>query len=111
MRSDGCSILTSLRHSRADCTIAQKNESDRFHRRGCSWGTTAYMLQEVIEKQGGYSWLDSPPCTLPAKPHRPPYGSDGDYWSKPNTEQVFDVVYHILHEAESAHYPSLYPAE
>ena len=68
-------------------------------------GTTAYMLQEVIEKQGGYSWLDSPPRTLPGKEHRPAYGSDGDYWSKPNVEQVFESVYEMMHEVDPASYP------
>jgi len=71
-------------------------------------GTTAYMLQEVIEKQGGYFWLDSPPRTLPGKPHRPAYGSDGDYWSKPNVEQVFEAVYDLLHEVDPASYPLFY---
>ena len=55
-------------------------------------GTSAYMMQEVIEKQGGYFHLDSPAKTLSGKAHRPAYGSDGDYWSKPNAETVFDVV-------------------
>jgi pyruvate/2-oxoglutarate/acetoin dehydrogenase E1 component/TPP-dependent pyruvate/acetoin dehydrogenase alpha subunit len=71
-------------------------------------GTTAYMLQEVIEKQGGYYWLDSPPRTLPGKPHRPAYGSDGDYWSKPNVEEVFEAVYEIMHEADPTRYPNLF---
>ena len=71
-------------------------------------GATAYMLQEVIEKQGGYAWLDSPPRTLSAKPHRPAYGSDGDYWSKPNVEQVFETVYEIMHEVDPARYPMFY---
>jgi pyruvate/2-oxoglutarate/acetoin dehydrogenase E1 component len=70
-------------------------------------GTTAYMLQEVIERQGGYSWLDSPPRTLPGKPHRPAYGSDGDYWSKPNAEQVFEVAYEIMGEVDPASYPPI----
>jgi pyruvate/2-oxoglutarate/acetoin dehydrogenase E1 component/TPP-dependent pyruvate/acetoin dehydrogenase alpha subunit len=68
-------------------------------------GTTAYMLQEVIEKQGGYYWLDSPPRTLPGKEHRPAYGSDGDYWSKPNVEQVFESAYEMMHEVDPASYP------
>jgi pyruvate/2-oxoglutarate/acetoin dehydrogenase E1 component len=68
-------------------------------------GGTAYMLQEVIEKQGGYFWLDSPPRTLAGKAHRPAYGSDGDYWSKPNVEQVFEVVYDMMHEVDPASYP------
>lgn len=71
-------------------------------------GTTAYMLQEVIERQGGYFWLDSPPRTLPGKPHRPAYGSDGDYFSKPNTESIFEAVYEILHEVDPTSFPELY---
>ncbi len=68
-------------------------------------GMTAYMLQQVIENQGGYYWLDSPPQTLPGKEHRPAYGSDGDYWSKPNAEQVFEAAYKIMNEVEPARYP------
>lgn len=68
-------------------------------------GTTAFMLQEVIENQGGYYWLDSPPQTLSGKPHRPAYGSDGDYWSKPNVEQIFDKVYEIFHEIDPTSFP------
>ncbi len=71
-------------------------------------GTTAYMLQEVIEKQAGYAWLDSPPRTLPGANHRPPYGSDGDYWSKPNVETVFRAVYELMHEVSPADYPLFY---
>ena len=71
-------------------------------------GTTAYLLQEVIEKQGGYYWLDSEPRTLPGKPHRPAYGSDGDYWSKPNVEQVFETVYDLMHEVDPQSYPIFY---
>jgi len=70
-------------------------------------GTSAYMMQEVLEKQGGYAWLDSPPRTLPGKPHRPAYGSDGDYWSKPNPETVFDAVYDMMHEADPAAFPKI----
>ena len=70
-------------------------------------GTTAYMLQEVLEKQGGYYWLDSSPRTLSGKAHRPAYGSDGDYWSKPNIESVFDAVYEMMHEANPADYPAI----
>lgn len=68
-------------------------------------GTTAYMMQEVIEKQGGYFRLDSPAKTLSAKAHRPAYGSDGDYWSKPNAETVFDAIYEIMHEVDPSAYP------
>jgi pyruvate/2-oxoglutarate/acetoin dehydrogenase E1 component len=68
-------------------------------------GTTAYMMQEVIERQGGYFHLDSPAKTLPAKEHRPAYGSDGDYWSKPNEDTIFDAVYAMMNEVD----PELYP--
>ena len=68
-------------------------------------GATAYMMQEVIEKQGGYFHLDSPARTLSAKAHRPSYGSDGDYWSKPNAETVFDVVYEMMNEVDPSAYP------
>jgi pyruvate/2-oxoglutarate/acetoin dehydrogenase E1 component/TPP-dependent pyruvate/acetoin dehydrogenase alpha subunit len=71
-------------------------------------GTTAYMLEEVIEKQGGYHWLDSIPRTIPGKPHRPAYGSDGDYWSKPNVEQIVEVAYELMHESDPAKYPLFY---
>jgi pyruvate/2-oxoglutarate/acetoin dehydrogenase E1 component len=70
-------------------------------------GATAYMMQEVIEKQGGYYYLDSEPRTLSAKAHRPAYGSDGDYWSKPNTETVFDTVYELMHEVDPIRYPQI----
>jgi len=68
-------------------------------------GTTAYMLQDVIERQGGYYWLDSPPRTLPGKSHRPAYGSDGDYWSKPNEDQVFEEIYKMMSESDPQRYP------
>ncbi len=71
-------------------------------------GTSAYMLQEVIEKQGGYYHLDSPAKTLSGKAHRPAYGSDGDYWSKPNAESVFDAVYEMMNEVDPEAYPKIY---
>jgi 2-oxoisovalerate dehydrogenase E1 component len=71
-------------------------------------GTTAYMLQEVIEKQAGYYWLDSPPRTLPGSVHRPAYGSDGDYWSKPNVETIFDAIYDLMHEVSPNDFPKIY---
>jgi pyruvate/2-oxoglutarate/acetoin dehydrogenase E1 component len=71
-------------------------------------GITAYMMQEVIENQGGFYHLDSEPRTLSAQAHRPAYGSDGDYWSKPNVEQIFELVYEMMNEAEPAEYPIFY---
>ena len=71
-------------------------------------GASAYMMQEVIEKQGGYHWLDSEPRTLSAKAHRPAYGSDGNYWSKPNAEEIFETVYDLMHETDPGSYPMFY---
>lgn len=70
-------------------------------------GASAYMLQEVIEKQGGYFHLDSPARTLSGKAHRPAYGSDGDYWSKPNAETIFDTVYEMMNEVDPSAYPKI----
>lgn len=71
-------------------------------------GTTAYMLQEVLEKQGGYTWLDSEPRTVSGKEHRPAYGSDGDYWSKPNVEQVIETTYRLMNESDPARFPMFF---
>jgi pyruvate/2-oxoglutarate/acetoin dehydrogenase E1 component/TPP-dependent pyruvate/acetoin dehydrogenase alpha subunit len=71
-------------------------------------GATAYMMQKVLEEQGGYYYLDSQPRTLTAKEHRPAYGSDGDYFSKPSVEDIFDAVYSIMHEVNPTQYPSIY---
>lgn len=71
-------------------------------------GATAYMMREVLDKQNGYYLLDSPPRCLSAAEHRSAYGSDGDYWSKPNAESIFDAAYGILREAAPAKFPSLY---
>ncbi|KAB5491804.1 MULTISPECIES: alpha-ketoacid dehydrogenase subunit alpha/beta [Flagellimonas] len=70
-------------------------------------GCSAYLLQEILEKQGGYQYLDSAPQTLTAKAHRPAYASDGDYFSKPNAEDIFEKVYDIMHEADPESYPQL----
>ncbi|TRZ45209.1 alpha-ketoacid dehydrogenase subunit alpha/beta [Robertkochia solimangrovi] len=70
-------------------------------------GASAYLLQEILENQGGYRYLDSAPQTLTAKPHRPAYASDGDYFSKPNAEDIFEKVYAIMHEANPSKYPRL----
>ena len=71
-------------------------------------GASAYMMQQVVEAQNGYAYLDSKPITISAQPHRPAYGSDGDYFSKPNRETVFDSVYQLMHEADPMKFPPLY---
>ena len=71
-------------------------------------GASAYLLQEIIENQDGYQYLDSKPATLSAKAHRPAYGSDGDYFSKPSAEDIFEKVYEMMHEAYPTKFKSLY---
>jgi 2-oxoisovalerate dehydrogenase E1 component len=71
-------------------------------------GATAYMMQKVIEEQDGYHWLDCPARTLTAKAHRPAYGSDGDYFSKPNREQIFRSIYEIMNEANPNRFPKFW---
>ncbi|MEJ8755728.1 thiamine pyrophosphate-dependent enzyme [Pontibacter sp. H259] len=71
-------------------------------------GASAFMMQQVVDEQGAWRWLDSKPQCLAAQAHRPPYGSDGDYFSKPNTEDVFEAVYDIMHEADPEKYPTIY---
>jgi pyruvate/2-oxoglutarate/acetoin dehydrogenase E1 component len=71
-------------------------------------GATAFMMQQVIEKQQGFRYLDATPKTLSAKEHRPAYGSDGDYFSKPSTEDIFDTVYAMMNEYDPKAYPAIY---
>ncbi len=70
-------------------------------------GATAYMMQQVLEIQGGYRYLDAEPVTITAAAHRPPYGTDGDYFSKPNAEDVFEAIYRLIREAEPHRLPAL----
>ena len=71
-------------------------------------GATAFMMQQVLEVQKGYQYLDSVPLTITGKEHRPAYGSDGDYFSKPNPEEIFDKVYEMMREANPEKFPSVY---
>ncbi|MCL4142392.1 UNVERIFIED_CONTAM: hypothetical protein GTU68_026029 [Idotea baltica] len=71
-------------------------------------GASAYILQEVLENQNGYMHLDSKPVTLSAKAHRPAYGTDGDYFSKPSTEDIFEKIYAVMHESNPEKFKSLY---
>ena len=70
-------------------------------------GASAYILNEVLNTQNGYQYLDSQPKTLTAKPHRPAYGTDGDYFSKPSVEDVFEAVYNVMHELSPIDFPKL----
>jgi pyruvate/2-oxoglutarate/acetoin dehydrogenase E1 component len=71
-------------------------------------GATSFMMQQVLEVQGAYQYLDSKPLTITAAEHRPAYGSDGDYFSKPNPEDVVDKVYALMQEVEPGRFPALY---
>ncbi len=71
-------------------------------------GATAFMMHKVVEEQGAYQFIDSKPLTITAKEHRPAYGSDGDYFSKPNAEGIFDSIYKLMSEVEPDQFPSLY---
>lgn len=70
-------------------------------------GATGYMLQQIVEKQNAFRYLDQAPLTISAKDHRPAYGSDGDYFSKPSVEDIFEKIYASMNEANPAKYPAL----
>ena len=71
-------------------------------------GASAYILQQIMEVQKGYYLLDSQPQTLSAKAHRPPYGTDGDYFSKPSVDDVVETVYQMMHEHNAAKFPAIF---
>jgi 2-oxoisovalerate dehydrogenase E1 component len=71
-------------------------------------GATAYMMQKVLEEQKAYYYLDAQPTTVTAREHRPAYSSDGDYFSNPNAEDVFETIYQIMHESDPRKYPKIY---
>ncbi len=71
-------------------------------------GTTAFMMRQVIECQNGFKWLDSTPATLTAQEHRPAYGTDGNFWSKPEAEHIIEAIYSIMNETNPQKYPSIF---
>ncbi|RZJ73450.1 MAG: transketolase [Flavobacterium sp.] len=71
-------------------------------------GASAYILQQIVEVQKGYYLLDSQPQTLSAKAHRPPYGTDGDYFSKPSVDDVVEVIYQMMHEHNASKFPAIF---
>ena len=71
-------------------------------------GASAYIMQHILQEQGGYQYLDSKPVALSAKAHRPAYASDGDYFSKPNAEDIFEAAYEIMRECEPEKFPGIY---
>jgi pyruvate/2-oxoglutarate/acetoin dehydrogenase E1 component len=70
-------------------------------------GASAYIIQTIVDDQDGYQYLDSKPQALAAKPHRPAYGTDGDYFSKPSAEDIFEKVYEMMHESNPTDFPKL----
>ena len=83
----------------------QKTNKVVFFDEDVPGGATAYMMQQVIENQKAFEFLETPPVTLTAKEHRPAYGSDGDYFSKPNAEDVFNTVYELMHAVNPQAFP------
>lgn len=71
-------------------------------------GASAYILQKVLEDQNGYFTLDGKPRTLSAKAHRPPFGSDGDYFSKPSVDDIIETIYEMMHETHPDQFPAMY---
>ncbi|MBK8845523.1 MAG: transketolase [Bacteroidetes bacterium] len=71
-------------------------------------GATGYMLQKIVDEKNGYQYLDSKPITISSKDHRPAYGSDGDYFSKSNAEQITEAVYNMMHEYDPARFGKMY---
>jgi pyruvate/2-oxoglutarate/acetoin dehydrogenase E1 component/TPP-dependent pyruvate/acetoin dehydrogenase alpha subunit len=71
-------------------------------------GATAYMMQKVLEEQKGFYYLDAEPVTITAQAHRAAYGTDGDYFSNPNAEDVFDAIYNMMHDVDKVKYPKIF---
>ena len=71
-------------------------------------GATSFMMQKVLEEQGAYQYLDTRPVTITGKEHRPAYGSDGDYFTKPNPEEIVDNIYELMRETDPGKYPAIY---
>ncbi len=71
-------------------------------------GASAWLMQQIVERMGGFWWLDAPPVTVTGREHRPAYGSDGDYFSKPSRDEIFRAVYDLMRESSSRRLPSLF---
>jgi len=93
-------VQTLLPFDRAHTILKSLKKTNRiiFIDEDVPGGAAAYMFNKVMEEQGGYRWLDVSPRTLTGKDHRPAYGSDGDYFSKPNAEEIIDVIRGMMQE-------------
>ena len=103
-------VRTLLPFDRSGTILESLKKTNRivFMDEDCPGGGTAYMMREALEVQGGFQWLDAAPRTLSAPAHRPAYGSDGDYFSKPNREQVVAVVYDLMREQDPERFPAFH---
>jgi pyruvate/2-oxoglutarate/acetoin dehydrogenase E1 component len=103
-------VQTLIPFDRAGVIIESLRKTNRiiFADEDVSAGATAYMMAKVLDENDGYFLLDSKPICVSAKDHRPPYASDGDYFTKPNVETIVEAAYALMHEANPALYPSLY---
>jgi len=103
-------VQTLIPFDRENIILSSLKKTNRiaFADEDVSGGASAYMMDKVLEDQNGYSYLDSAPVTITSKDHRPAYASDGDYFSKPSSEDVFDAVYRVMAEANPRKYPDLY---
>jgi pyruvate/2-oxoglutarate/acetoin dehydrogenase E1 component/TPP-dependent pyruvate/acetoin dehydrogenase alpha subunit len=104
---DAQTLLPFDRHHSILASI-QKTHRVIFADEDMPGGASAYMMQEVLDKQGAFTWLESPAVCIAATAHRPAYSSDGDYFSKPNAENVVDAVYEIMRESDPSTYPAIY---
>ncbi len=86
----------------------QKTNKILFFDEDVPGGATAFMMQQVLEVQKGYYYLDAEPRTVTAREHRPAYSTDGDYFSNPNAEDVFEAVYNLMHEVHPEKYPKIF---
>jgi pyruvate/2-oxoglutarate/acetoin dehydrogenase E1 component len=73
-----------------------------------SSGATGYLLDKILVEQDAFYHLDSPPLTISSKDHRPAYGSDGDYFSKPNVDDIIERIYEVMYETDPLRFPKLY---
>ncbi|MHB9147977.1 MAG: alpha-ketoacid dehydrogenase subunit alpha/beta [Candidatus Amoebophilus sp.] len=102
-------VQTLLPFDITHCIVESLKKTNRivFADEDVPGGTTAYMLQQVIEKQAGFKYLDTAPITITSQEHRPAYGDDGNYFSKPNVETVVDTIYSMMSTCAPAKYPAL----
>ncbi|MFO7923491.1 MAG: thiamine pyrophosphate-dependent enzyme [Bacteroidales bacterium] len=103
-------VQTLLPFDRKDTILESLKKTGRimFFDEDVPGGATSYMMQQVVEERGGFYYLDAEPVTLTGKDHRTAYTSDGDYFSNPNAEDVFDKVYDIMHTSNAEKYPRLF---